>query len=63
MEKRPWYERLLDRDNPVAPLLVLGLLVLAIVIVMLLAPLLQRSIEGEPESQRGSPPAVPVAQF
>jgi hypothetical protein len=63
VEKRPWYERLLDRDNPVAPFLVLGLLVLAIVLVMVLAPLLQRSIEGEPPaSQQGSPPAALLGQ-
>lgn len=63
MEKRPWYERLFDRDNPVAPFVVLGLLVLAIVLVFLLAPILQRSIEGEPpQSQRGSPPTALLAQ-
>ena len=62
MEKRPWYERLFDRDNPVAPFVVLGLLVLAIVLVLVLAPILQRSIEGEPPaSQRGSPPAALLA--
>jgi hypothetical protein len=63
VEKRPWYERLFDRDNPVAPFLVLGLLVLAIVLVMVLAPILQRSIEGEPPaSHQASPRAALLAQ-
>jgi hypothetical protein len=63
VEKRPWYERLFDRDNPVAPFLVLGLLVLAIVLVLVLAPMLQRGIEGEPPaSQRGNPPAALLAR-
>ncbi|HEY7061345.1 MAG TPA: hypothetical protein VII06_07705 [Chloroflexota bacterium] len=48
MEKRPWWERLLDRDNPAGPIIVLVLLVLAIVLVLILGPMLDRLIEGEP---------------
>lgn len=34
MERPPWYERLLDRDNPVAPIVLLVLLVVVIVFVL-----------------------------
>ena len=47
MERRPWWERLLDRDNPMAPLLLVVLLVLAIGFVLTVGPLLDRFIGGE----------------
>ncbi len=46
MERRPWYERLFDRDNPVAPFVVLALLVVVIVLVLTIGPRLDRAIEG-----------------
>jgi hypothetical protein len=34
VDQRPWYERVLDRDNPVAPIVVLVLLLLVILFVV-----------------------------
>jgi hypothetical protein len=51
VQNRPWYERLMDRDNPAAPMIVVILLVLAIGAVCTIGPLMDRWIEGkEPES-------------
>ena len=56
MQKRPWYERLVDRDNPAAPLILVILLVLVIGAVCSIGPLLDRWIEGkQPESHFVSP--------
>ncbi|HLI27603.1 MAG TPA: hypothetical protein VKZ60_11055 [Chloroflexota bacterium] len=46
MDPRPWYERLLDRDNPVAPVIVLVLLVVVIVFIVTIGgPLLDGLIQ------------------
>ena len=65
MNQPPWYERLFDRDNSVAPFVVLGLLVLVFVLVLVVSPMLQRGIEGDqptptPSSKLrdGGPPLV-----
>lgn len=34
VDQRPWYERVLDRDNPVAPIVLLVLLLLVILFVV-----------------------------
>ncbi len=56
--RRPsWYERLLDRDNPAAPIVFVILLVLVIGAVCTFAPILERAIEGR--SPESSAPASP----
>jgi hypothetical protein len=56
VQKRPWYERLVDRDNPAAPLILVILLVLVVGMVCSIGPLLDRWIEGkQPESHFVSP--------
>jgi hypothetical protein len=47
MDRRPWWERLLDRDSPAGPFIVLVLLMLAIGFVLAIGPWLDRLIEGE----------------
>jgi len=47
VDQRPWYERLFDRDNPVAPVVILVLLFIVIVFIVtiggrLLDSLIQR---------------------
>jgi hypothetical protein len=46
VDKRPWLERLFDRDNAAAPVVVLVLLVVVIGLVLLIGPVLDRLIEG-----------------
>ena len=49
MDQRPWYERLIDRDNPVAPIvLIVILLVLVISILTFGGPLLDRLVNRPP---------------
>ncbi len=56
MDQRPWIERLFDRDNSAAPVVVLILLVLVIGFVCTIGPILDRVIEGKsPESHRWAP--------
>jgi len=47
VDRRPWWEQLFDQDSRVGPILVLVLLVLAIGLVLLIGPLLDRMIEGK----------------
>jgi len=47
MDNRPWWERLVDRDSPAGPFIVLVLLILAIGFVLTIGPILDRWIEGE----------------
>jgi len=61
VEQRPWWERLLDRDNPAGPWIVLGLLILAIVLVLSLGPLLDRIIEGPKPASYS--PVQPITLF
>ena len=59
MERRPWYERLLDRDSEAGPFIVLALLILAIAVVFTIGPLLDRLIQGEkPRSHVLEPAAI-----
>jgi hypothetical protein len=46
MDRRPWYERLIDRDNPAAPIVLLIFLVLMIGFVLAIGPMLDRMISG-----------------
>ena len=59
MQRRPWYERLMDRDNPAGPFIVLALLILAIGMVLIIGPILDRLISGDrPSSDVRQPPAL-----
>jgi hypothetical protein len=62
VNQRPWYVRMLDRDNPAAPVVVLVLLVLVIAAVLFIGPLLDQRIEGDrPRShQWESPPLLMI---
>jgi hypothetical protein len=56
VDQRPWYERFFDRDNSVAPIVVLVLLVLVVGAVLTLGPMLDRAIQGP------RPTATPSSQ-
>jgi len=63
MDQRPWWERLLDRDSPAGPVIVLVLLILAIGFVLFIGPKLDRLIEGE-KASNVTPLAMPrIAQL
>jgi hypothetical protein len=47
MDRRPWWERLFDRDNEAAPIILLIVFVLAIGFVLVIGPVLDRIIAGE----------------
>lgn len=61
MDQRPWWERLLDRDSPAGPIIVLVLLILAIAFVLTIGPWLDRLIEGERPASHVPPPAATFA--
>lgn len=47
MDQRPWYERFFDRDNPVAPIVILVALVLVIIFILTIGgPMLDGLIRG-----------------
>jgi hypothetical protein len=56
VDQPPWYERLFDRDNSVAPIVVLVLLVLVVGAVLTFGPMLDRAIQGP------RPTATPSSQ-
>jgi hypothetical protein len=60
MDQRPWWERLMDRDSPAGPVIVLVLLILAIGFVLLIGPTLDRMIEGEKPASNMAPTASPL---
>lgn len=47
MDQRPWWERMLDRDSPVGPVIVLVVFILIVAFVLTIGPILDRLIEGE----------------
>jgi len=59
MDRRPWWERLVDRDSPAGPFIVLVLLILAIGLVLTIGPILDRWIEGEKPASYAVPLAPP----
>src|SRR5205085_283520 len=61
MDQRPWWERLLDRDSPAGPIIVLVLLILAIGFVLVVGPVLDRLIEGEKPASHLPQPAPTLA--
>jgi hypothetical protein len=60
VKKRPWIERLLDRDNPAAPLILVILLVLVIGLVCSVGPILDRAIEGQQPGSYFVSPGLPA---
>ena len=48
--RAPWYERLIDRDNSTAPVVLLVLLVVIVVVILTFGgPLLDRLVTGRGE--------------
>ena len=61
--RAPWYERLIDRDNSTAPVVLLVLLVVIVVVILTFGgPLLDRLVTGRgEETRRLSRRAAPAA--
>jgi hypothetical protein len=61
MDRRPWWERLFDRDNEAAPWILLVILVLAIGFVFTIGPILDRIIAGDRPTSYAPPEGSIVA--
>ncbi|HLH26517.1 MAG TPA: hypothetical protein VK066_28685 [Chloroflexota bacterium] len=61
MDRRPWWERLLDRDSPAGPIIVIILFILVVALVLTIGPMLDRWIEGEQPASHQLAPAPPFA--
>jgi hypothetical protein len=46
MDRRSWWERLIDRDNEAAPVIVIVLFVAIVVTVLIVGPIIDRAIAG-----------------
>jgi len=55
VDRRPWWEQLFDQDSRVGPVIVIVLFVLAIGLVLLIGPLLDRMIAGKNEASFVTP--------